>query len=141
MSLTQLYVLFILLPGLGKALCAIGAISLSIYGIAFLATGMIGLCESKWEPIKSLLKYKALPIIAVIFVMIGSMLPSQKDMIILTGAYGVTNNKEMIKLPDNVLKALNYYLEQIPMNKEEKKQFYHPIPTHSQFEEIKNGGN
>jgi len=48
-------------------------------------------------------------------------LPDTKQIYTLAGAYAVTNNQDVMKLPDNIAKAANAYLEKLAAPEESKK--------------------
>lgn len=49
----------------------------------------------------------------ILLAILDVFLPDQSQIYTITGAYAVTNNAEMAKLPDNILKAANGYLEKL----------------------------
>jgi len=49
----------------------------------------------------------------ILLALLDVFLPDQSQIYTITGAYAVTNNAEMAKLPDNILKAANGYLEKL----------------------------
>jgi hypothetical protein len=51
--------------------------------------------------------------IAVVLFVLSFLSPSQKEMLLLTGGWVAINNEEVQKLPENVLGAMNSYLETI----------------------------
>jgi len=47
--------------------------------------------------------------------------PTSRDVALIWGLESLTNNKELAKLPDNVIKATNNYLEGLQPKPEEKE--------------------
>ena len=121
MSLSELYFLFIFLPGLG-VVAIILAIILGVgYGLVLLVLVMVDDLHDSDRFSKAIKAKTKVIIVVIIFSIIGGITPSQKDMFLLVGGYAATNSKELAKLPDNVLKAANNYLDKIANQKEEKK--------------------
>lgn len=121
MSLTELYLLFVVLPGLGSALAVICITGLILYFFALFIAGMIG--DVKYDDVSKYITplfRKWVLIVLILFGLLSAITPSQKDMLLLTGAYAATNSKEMMKLPDNILKAMNTYLDRL--NKDNNKK-------------------
>lgn len=49
-------------------------------------------------------------LICCAFLMLCSLVPNEKQIMFITGGYAVTNNAELQKMPENILKAVNSYL-------------------------------
>lgn len=67
--------------------------------------------EAKVPKIKLLLGRVILSM--VILGTVGIFVPDSSQIYTVMGAYAVTNNQEMAKLPDNIAKAANAYLEKM----------------------------
>ena len=70
-------------------------------------------------------KYKLrYPIIGITFILLATLIPSTKTCYLILGVTEtveyISNNEEIKKLPDNAVKALNYWLEE--QVKEDKKK-------------------
>ena len=64
------------------------------------------------------------PIISITFILLAMLIPSTKTCYLILGVTEtveyISNNEEIKKLPDNAVKALNYWLEeQVKEDKEE----------------------
>lgn len=64
------------------------------------------------------------PIISITFILLAMLIPSTKTCYLILGMTEtveyISNNEEIKKLPDNAIKALNYWLEeQVKEDKEE----------------------
>jgi len=60
-------------------------------------------------------------IVGVMVTLLQILTPTSKDVALICGLETLTNNKELAKLPDNVIKATNNYLKGLqPKPKEDK---------------------
>lgn len=107
-------------------LLSIILIIVSILFIVFLIVASIARDEKEKELAKKNLK-KITPILAVLIFSV-TLLPSTKSCYRIIGLGTVIeyikNSDEAKQLPDNAIKAINYYLEQIPkenVNKDRKQ--------------------
>jgi hypothetical protein len=122
MTIPELYALFVLLPGLAAAFTVITVVGLLTYIIIIFIASMCG--DIKHDNFTYYYKAIVKPWLIGLLILCGiaaTVLPSQKDMLLLVGGYAVTNNKELTKLPDNVLRAANTYLEAIQDKKDNNK--------------------
>lgn len=111
MSLTTLYILFVLFPG-------VLSLSLLVSIFSGISTGVLGMgtiasaADGHEEVSTFFFKYFKMSIaIFIISSVLVAVIPNKSQMLILIGGYAVTNNEQIQKLPDNVLKAANAYLE------------------------------
>lgn len=51
--------------------------------------------------------------------LLGSILPTNKQLMWIVGAYVVTNNEQVKELPDNILRAANDFLKELHKTKTE----------------------
>lgn len=110
------------LPSLGVALSVFGGAASVALGLALLASLIMRATAKDYEPdidaaekLTSLTK--PLFIFAVIFCLIGNVIPSKEDIKWIIGGYVVTNIEGVEKLPSNLVEAANTWLEE--MNKKE----------------------
>lgn len=121
MSLPLLYLIFCVLPsaagwvGTFTIFAIIGFIILVI-AYCLLATTITD-DDEKRKMAKLLACIKRTACVMAVFALLDIFLPDTAQIYTITGAYAVTNNAEMAKLPDNVLKAANSYLENLNSKK------------------------
>lgn len=117
MNIFTLYLLFTVLPGLNCAL----VIFLTCSVVAIICLG-IGSSLEYGDDNKG--KYypwiKKFIVAVIVLTIISIFVPGEKQILTIAGGYAVTNDAEVKKLPDNILKAANSYLEKI--NDANKKQ-------------------
>lgn len=111
MSMFMLYVLFVLVPGIGS-FCGGLAFILSIVG----ATTLMAACAAKSEDQDNLADTlffisKVMAVALFISAILTNTLPTKNDMLLLVGASAATNIEGIEKLPPNIIKAMNNYLE------------------------------
>lgn len=111
MSLLTLWLLFVVLPGLRgltPGLFACSTILIGIYGGWFI----ISLVEG--SPHKPPVFLRNLGVFLLILASIISVTtPDKKSIMIIAGAYSVTNVEGIEKLPPNIVRAANDYLESL----------------------------
>lgn len=119
MSITALYLLFVVIPNLGvycRAAFTVCAIIACLVGIAaaiiFPDNEKAGPSVWTWA-----IRFG---VAAAIVAFVGVFLPSDKQLYTIAGGYYATNNAELKKMPDNVFKAANSYLEKLQAHIEEK---------------------
>lgn len=111
MSLGLLYFIFVLVPGISSFMEAVFFLG------AFILLGSGALCRAfaedrNEEAYATAFKWFKNTLKTIAFCMVISIfIPDNKQMLTLIGGYAVTNNEQIQKLPDNVLKAANAYLE------------------------------
>ncbi len=111
MSLGLLYFIFVIVPGLSSFLTGIFFIGTLILIGSGVLCGVTAENRDE-EACKVAGKWFKNTFITLAFCMfISIFIPSEKQMLTLVGGYAVTNNEQIQKLPDNVLKAANAYLE------------------------------
>lgn len=110
MSLTQLYFFTVILPNINIALAFTFAV-LFVFSIFYLIHGAT--LDNNYEDAKgSAFRYaKNLLICTIGIGFISIPFPSEKQLYMLAGGYVATNTKDIAKLPDNVVKAANAWLE------------------------------
>ena len=123
MSIGLLYLLLVVLP---SSACWIGFLTFGA-GTGCVVSLIIAAANApayREEDKKTISSMKALAkkfmIVMIILGSLDVLLPDSKQIYSLAGAYAVSNDKELAKLPDNVLKAANSYLEKF--NQEKPKQ-------------------
>ena len=112
-TLTNLYVYFVLLPRLntfGVSVTVIIIIMLCL-SLFVLLMGYLNneLPEEVWPHIKRTIKFLT---ISLILGCILQLAPDKDEVKYLVGGYVVANNEEVAKLPNNILGAVNSYLEE-----------------------------
>lgn len=123
MSIWELYFLTRLEPVnifvlTGAIICGIVLLVCTIY-YAMESSGGFG-DESTLATLKNLRKRSF--VIEVILSVLLVLLPTTKDMAIILGGYWVTNNKEVEKLPENVVKTVNSFLKKYHDDGKEEKE-------------------
>ena len=117
MSLPFLYLIFCVLPSAGSwalFFTILGIITLVVLGIGIGVMKLNECCDDDEKKSAEVINYaKKLSGFVILLAILSVFLPSQSQIYTITGAYAVTNNAEMAKLPDNILKAANGYLEKI----------------------------
>ena len=117
MSLPFLYLIFCVLPsaaGWVGAFTVLGIITLVILSIVLLCLKSTEYDEDDKAKSAATVAYmKKLSGFIILLAIFDVFLPDQSQIYTITGAYAVTNNAEMAKLPDNILKAANGYLEKL----------------------------
>jgi O-antigen/teichoic acid export membrane protein len=117
MSLPFLYLIFCVLPsaaGWFGTFTILGIVTLIILGIAIAVMKSVEYDDDDKRKSAAVLSYmKKLSGFVVLLAILDVFLPDQSQIYTITGAYAVTNNAEIAKLPDNILKAANGYLEKL----------------------------
>lgn len=132
MSTFTLYILLVVLPSIGIQLNCLNSflvIGFIVCCICFLFSGTIAEgfnCdddEKKSEEIrKSFAKWRNGFLIAfTVSFIIVCVVPDEKQILMVAGAYTATHSKELAKLPDNAFKAANTYLEKMISDVTEKE--------------------
>ncbi len=120
MTITQLYLFTVILPNLGRFF----DLMLGVFIIGLLVCALVALntwIDSREEKIPKLYRpVRFLVISSVVVGLIGVSLPSEKQLYMLAGGYVATNAKDVAKLPDNVVKAANAWLEKAAEPKNSK---------------------
>lgn len=123
MSIFILYLLFVLLPNLQET-ANVAAITSAMLAIAICIIIRFGKIDNDMsDKTRAFLWHKARWSIGVFFVfgIVSMLAPNQEQIYTIAGAYAVTNDKELQKLPDNLLGAANNYLETLNKALEIKK--------------------
>lgn len=109
MTILELWFWFVALPALSAMA------SFLWLAIAFLIiVGFFAFMNNQLE--KKFVK----PFVILVFIaFVMGLAPSEKQALLVSGAYAVSNNEEIAKLPDNVAKAANAYLGKI-LSEQEK---------------------
>jgi len=137
MSLFLLYFVLVILPNLG-GLNILAFLSIIMGGIVLIAHTIamgVGAGADNHEaknfaiaikPITSkLLRF------GIILAFVLTVVPSQKQIYTVAGAYIVTNTQDIAKLPDNLVKAANDWL----------KDFYENTKTEQNLKSSQSGNN
>lgn len=117
MTLTQLYIFTVILPNAYEAFNFLG----EVLAIAAIICWVISfLLIDKPNDAKSMVKTAVkLSIIAAITGLIAIPLPNERQLYTFAGGYVATNTQDIAKLPENVVKAANAWLEKA--SEKEKK--------------------
>ncbi len=122
MTLSELYLFTVILPNIHSFSQSL-ALIIPIIG---LGGGTIGYFvnqndgDPKFVPIcRSIIKYSIFFLSLLIFGFVIS--PSSEQLYTVAGGYVATNTKDVAKLPDNVIKAANAWLEKAADEAEPKK--------------------
>jgi hypothetical protein len=124
MTLTQLYLFTVILPNISATFTffAISLICLTVGALFIALLAASGDAEEKAPRFIALSK-KAFIWLCVLSV-VALPFPTEKQLYTLAGGYVATNAKDVSKLPDNVVKAANAWLEKaadLADNKTSKK--------------------
>lgn len=109
MTLMQLYFFTVILPNLYK-MCDFLSGALIVVAIIFCVIAFLVIEQDNTARVLFRTAIK-LCISAIILFLIEIPLPNDKQLYTLAGAYVVTNTKDINKLPNNVVKAANAWLE------------------------------
>lgn len=132
MSMFTLYLLFVIMPnlhdtvGMRSFLALIGTMALIVYIVS-----RIGVATSRKDSDDMALSISGISVSKIImttcfslfllFYFIGIVTPDEDQVYKIAGGYIVTNDAELKKLPDNVFKVANDYLEKIQKKNETNK--------------------
>lgn len=111
MTLTQLYFLTVVLPNSASVISGLSVFFYIVAGGLIFCYFPVSDIVGKDEGIKVLAWGKRFLISAIIASLTTIILPSQQQLYFLAGGYVATNTKDVAKLPDNVVKAANAWLE------------------------------
>ena len=111
MSILLLWFLIVGIAGL-KAWAMPAAIVAVSIAMCTLFVKALAACDADYVPGSNKL-VAWLSGVAVVLSLTSYLLPNEKQTMLITGAYIVTNNQELAKLPGNLLGAANQFLEQI----------------------------
>jgi len=118
MSIFELWALFVAFPTLE----AISTFILVMLGITAVTIGIIFLISegNSWDGTKMFFeKFKSVLIGLLLFGLVGNFVPNEKQVALIIGGTIATNTKGIEKLPDNLVKAANSFLERIQEDKKE----------------------
>jgi hypothetical protein len=90
-----------------------GLFAIVVFGVCWAFNVLEYDAEDKTKGAALLRNLRLATIIVVISGFINCFFPNQKAVYTIAGAYAVTNNEELAKLPNNVIKAANDYLEKL----------------------------
>lgn len=125
MSFFKLYLFFVALPHLGIAagvLCGItgiGAVVATICHITNLTSQTFDKDAVKLMPYSKFYMRLLWPLL-FLSMTLAVFSPSSDELWMVAGGYAATNDAELKKLPDNVFRAANDYLEKLHANTEKK---------------------
>jgi len=115
MSLLDLWFFFVFIPGLAESIKVAGSVVGACFVLGVIFT-IISTCDDH-ELAPKVRKYTIMSLAAVLFlVFVANILPNQRTVYMLAGAYAVTNIEGIEKMPKNVVEAANRYLESINEN-------------------------
>lgn len=106
MTMFELYLLFVLMPAFGVIT---GVTSLVLFVCWLVA---VFYCEMEYDrlPVKTVSRWLLIPVVTCMLV--SAAIPSEKQIALLVGGHYAMNVEGMDELPENVVNALNGYLEQ-----------------------------
>jgi hypothetical protein len=113
MTMFELWLLTAFLPSINawaNTVFLLTSVAFSVYTAWFFGTERYDDEDKDGNPHK--FKIKKWLYVWVISGVICSVIPSKQDMLLIVGGYAATNNAEIVKLPENVLKAANIWFEQ-----------------------------
>lgn len=118
MSMLLLYFLLVVLPNLSFLLGVICFMCIVLFiGLT------ISFSETKYFNNPAFTKpCKIIFIVFIGCIVLSVFLPDSKQMLYVVGGYAATNSEEIVKLPGNIRKAANAYLENIVKENNEKKK-------------------
>ena len=112
MSVFELWALFVALPTLE----GISTFILVLLCITFVAIGIIFLISEgeSWDGTKMFLeKFKSILIGLLLLGVVGNFVPNEKQIALIIGGAVATNTEGVEKLPENLVKAANSFLERM----------------------------
>lgn len=114
MELWQLWLLFVV-PGIAGFIIVIGG----LFIICVIVVGAISFCYYVLEERGDIKKWfacmkKIVPAVVIVCVVtfVSALIPSKKDAMLIVGGYYATNIEDIAKLPPNVIKATNKFIEE-----------------------------
>lgn len=124
MSLLTIYMLFCVLPSAADWISGV-SFWVMLLLVAMFVVYAIGLISADSESFKEksarLLPFiKGFSVATIFLLLLDCTMPGKDQIYTMVGAYTVTNNAEMKKLPDNIVKAANAYLEEITAQSEKE---------------------
>jgi hypothetical protein len=108
MSIFQLYLLAIL-PGVANVLCTFSVLFGSILGVFSIASSL-----DLTDPLPYSFKFG---VVLGGLLIVSVLIPSRSDLAFIIGGHYATHSAEAQKLPDNILKAMNAFLQGIQKEK------------------------
>jgi hypothetical protein len=116
MSLFTLYLLSIL-PGVGGLFSGLGVILIILCVIGFFMALVADFdsCRDgmKYKKVWANQMKKGWGVLIAAFLLIGVLIPSEKQLYFIAGGYVATNTEGVKELPDNIMNAANSWLENI----------------------------
>lgn len=119
MSMFDLWVLFVLIPGL-SATAGVVAVLLFVSGAALLVVGAVrddyedavSPANKETKLVDKMFRGASMCFLAfALFFLIHSIIPGERHMYLLVGGYAATNIDGIDRLPKNIVNAANAYLE------------------------------
>lgn len=126
MSLFQLYLFTVILPNIHGTFSTLSFLSLILWILTIVIYGVcscVALDSSDARSAMPYIKYgfKFTTIIVIICTFFDVTTPSEKQLYTIAGGYVATNTQDVAKLPDNVVKAVNAWLEKATSYADDKK--------------------
>lgn len=124
MTLLELWLFTTAIPGLSNTLTVFAimtgsiAIGLLIYGLAQKQNSNVcpEMKSSQQEAAQAEAVFKVLKRLApcaLVLILLASIMPCERQMMLIAGGYTVTNNEDMRKMPTNAAKAVNAWLNAV----------------------------
>lgn len=116
MSVPLLYLLFVVLPSFScflSTICVFGILSVIIFGLCWAFNLPPDGASDEARGAAFLKNLRLSVVVVVVAGFLCCFLPDEKAVYTIAGAYAVTNDEELAKLPNNVIRAANDYLEKL----------------------------
>lgn len=116
MSIGLLYLLFVVLPNTAATcgpILTISAVGIFVSGMGYVMCSLdeVETGRAAAPFVRPVLR--SFLAMFFIFLVLNILTPTEKQIWTVAGGYAATNNAELKKLPDNVLKTANDYLERM----------------------------
>lgn len=122
MSLGLLYLFLVILPNAHSTFDFLQGITWVMAGAILIVSGFVAGPAEEPESGKKLFIWSIkAAVLAAVFAIISIPLPSDDQVYRLAGGYVATNIKDIAKLPDNLVKAANAWLEKASDAAQDKK--------------------
>lgn len=125
MNIWLLWLLIVVIPGINGLLNTINIAIFVIACIVLLCAGLLIMFDSisnTDDLIKKIKKFKYAAVIWFISCVFVGLLPDKEQITYLVGGYFVTNIEDINKLPPNLIKSANQFLENYISDDKEKPE-------------------